>query len=66
MCVRCFYPLSNAEIGHVTGLLRSELIADGPNIYLCGPPPMIEAAESWLADKGVDDKLIHAEKFLAS
>ena len=54
------------ETGHVTGLLRSELIAGRPNIYLCGPPPMIEAAESWLADNGVDDKLIHAEKFLAS
>ena len=56
----------DANIGHVTSLLRSELIAGEPNVYLCGPPPMIEAAENWLADKGVDEKLIHAEKFLAS
>ena len=56
----------NADTGHVTGLLRNELITGEPNVYLCGPPPMIEAAESWLADRSVDDKLIHAEKFLAS
>ena len=54
------------EIGHVTALLRDELIAGGVDVYLCGPPPMIEAAESWLSDKGVDDKLVHAEKFLPS
>ena len=54
------------ETGHVTALLRDELIAGGVDVYLCGPPPMIEAAESWLSDKGVDDKLVHAEKFLPS
>lgn len=54
------------ETGHVTALLRDELVAGGVDVYLCGPPPMIEAAESWLSDKGVDDKLVHAEKFLPS
>lgn len=53
-------------VGHVTGLLRDELIAEGPDIYLCGPPPMIEAAESWLAERDVDRTLIHAEKFVPS
>ena len=53
-------------VDHVTGLLRDELIAEGPDVYLCGPPPMIEAAESWLAARGVDPALIHAEKFLPS
>jgi anthranilate 1,2-dioxygenase reductase subunit len=52
--------------GHVTSLLREELIGDGAEIYLCGPPPMIEAAESWLAGQNVDEKRIHAEKFLPS
>jgi NAD(P)H-flavin reductase len=56
----------DGAIGHVTQLLREELIGAGPDIYLCGPPPMIEAAESWLADRKVDDKMIHAEKFLPS
>ena len=53
--------------GHVTGLLRPEIINDGNcDVYLCGPPPMIEAAESWLRDNGVDGDQIHAEKFLPS
>ena len=56
----------DGAVGHVTQLLRDELISGGPDIYLCGPPPMIEAAESWLAERNVDDKLIHAEKFLPS
>ena len=56
----------DGSTGHVTSLLRSELIGDGADIYLCGPPPMIEAAEGWLAAQQIDEKLIHAEKFLPS
>ena len=56
----------DGAIGHVTQLLRDELISAGPDIYLCGPPPMIEAGERWLADRKIDEKLIHAEKFLPS
>lgn len=53
--------------GHVTDLLRPELINGGDcDVYLCGPPPMIEAAESWLRDNHVEPTQIHAEKFLAS
>jgi NAD(P)H-flavin reductase/ferredoxin len=53
-------------VGHVTQLLRDELISTAADVYLCGPPPMIEAGQSWLADHNVDDKLIHVEKFLPS
>jgi NAD(P)H-flavin reductase/ferredoxin len=53
-------------VGHVTALLRDELIAGGPDVYLCGPPPMIEAGETWLAAHGVDPRRIHTEKFLPS
>ncbi len=56
----------DGTIGHVTQLLRYELIGSGPDVYLCGPPPMIEAGQSWLADQKVDEKLIHVEKFLPS
>lgn len=56
----------DGSTGHVTALLRDELIGAGPDIYLCGPPPMIEAGQSWLSERGVDDKLIHVEKFLPS
>ncbi len=53
--------------GHVTGLLRTEILNAGDcEIYLCGPPPMIDAAEAWLTGQGHDSSLIHAEKFVPS
>jgi benzoate/toluate 1,2-dioxygenase reductase subunit len=53
--------------GHVTSLLRPELLdANGSDVYLCGPPPMIEAAESWLRAQGVPASQVYAEKFLPS
>ena len=56
----------DGTVGHVTQMLRSELIGAGADIYLCGPPPMIEAGQDWLKDQGIDEKLVHAEKFLPS
>ena len=53
--------------GHVTSLLRPELLNGGDcEVYLCGPPPMIDAAEKWLSDNGVPPSLVHAEKFVPS
>ena len=53
--------------GHVTSLLRPELLhANGSDVYLCGPPPMIEAAQSWLHAQGVPATQVYAEKFLPS
>ncbi len=31
--------------------------------YMCGPPPMIEAATELLRDRGLDDSRIHYDKF---
>ena len=57
----------DGETGHVTDLLREEHLNGGDcDVYLCGPPPMIDAAESWLAENGVDASRIHAEKFVPS
>ena len=57
----------DGHVGHVTELLRSEHVAGGDvDAYLCGPPPMIEAAETWLLGNGVEGARIHAEKFLPS
>lgn len=53
-------------VGHVTSLLRDELLGAGQHVYLCGPPPMIEAGEAWLAGQGVEEARIHTEKFLPS
>ena len=53
--------------GHVTGRLREEIINDGDvDVYLCGPPPMIEAGQAWLKSHGVPDERVHTEKFLPS
>ena len=53
--------------GHVTSLLRDEILNGGNcEVYLCGPPPMIEAAEAALAARDIDPSRIHAEKFVAS
>ncbi len=55
----------SGQTGHVTTLLRDELLYGGEvDAYLCGPPPMVEAAQTWLAQRGVTR--IHAEKFVAS
>ena len=53
-------------VGHVTGMLRFDQVDGGQQVYLCGPPPMIEAAEEWLHDHGIEDARVHAEKFLPS
>jgi NAD(P)H-flavin reductase/ferredoxin len=53
--------------GHVTGLLKPDLINSGDcDVYLCGPPPMIEAASIWLRNNGIGADKIHAERFISS
>jgi NAD(P)H-flavin reductase/ferredoxin len=53
--------------GHVTALLRTELLNGGDcDVYLCGPPPMIEAASAWLRENGMDPARVHAERFVIS
>ena len=36
------------------------------DVYLCGPPPMVEAVRKWLADQGVTPANFHYEKFSPS
>jgi len=59
-------PEWSGNVGHVTDLLHEDFINSEADIYLCGPPPMIEVAENWLSERGVNSKLIHSEKFLPS
>ncbi len=57
----------DGHVGHVTELLGPKHVTGGDvDVYLCGPPPMIEAAETWLLANGVEAARIHAEKFLPS
>lgn len=34
-----------------------------PDVYLCGPPPMMDAAFAALTAAGVPEGQIHAERF---
>ena len=54
--------------GFVTDLLNTDTLPDAAatDAYLCGPPPMIEAAQKALAERGVPADRVFAEKFLPS
>ncbi|MFA7232068.1 MAG: FAD-binding oxidoreductase [Victivallaceae bacterium] len=50
--------------GFITKKFLKENITDiNKNIYVCGPPPMMEAIEKFLADLHVDEKFIIKEIF---
>ncbi|WP_102224899.1 benzoate 1,2-dioxygenase electron transfer component BenC [Acidimangrovimonas sediminis] len=53
--------------GYVTNHLDDAMLHGGAvDIYLCGPPAMVEAVRSFLRDKGVDPANFHYEKFTPS
>ncbi|MBU2419204.1 MAG: ring-hydroxylating dioxygenase ferredoxin reductase family protein [Alphaproteobacteria bacterium] len=57
------YPLK----GYVTHHLADEHLNAGDcDIYLCGPPPMVEAVRTFLRAKGVIPTHFHYEKFAPS
>jgi NAD(P)H-flavin reductase/ferredoxin len=49
--------------GMVTDLIP-EFIVPGAHAYLCGPPPMIDAAEHALQQHGIFSRHIHADRFI--
>jgi anthranilate 1,2-dioxygenase reductase subunit len=54
--------------GGKTGLIpdhldRRLLEANPFDMYLCGPPPMVEAVKQWLAEQGIDGSRLFYEKF---
>lgn len=53
--------------GYVTEHLSdAHLNAGDCDIYLCGPPAMVEAVRTFLRDKGVEPRHFHYEKFAPS
>ncbi len=53
--------------GYVTEHLSDEHLNAGDcDIYLCGPPPMVEAVRTFLRDRDVEPKHFHYEKFAPS
>jgi benzoate/toluate 1,2-dioxygenase reductase component len=53
--------------GFVTHHMQPEHLNDGlVDIYLCGPPPMVDAVRKHLADQGVQPASFYYEKFAGS
>lgn len=42
----------------------SQYLSADTQVYLCGPPPMIDAVTETVTELGIQDKNIHADKFL--
>jgi propane monooxygenase reductase subunit len=54
----------DGETGFITDVLkRYEVDLSGAHAYLCGPPPMVEAAMPLLAALGAPEKHIYYDKF---
>lgn len=52
------YVTAHVEPGHLHG--------GDVDVYLCGPPPMVDAVRAWLATQGVTPANFHYEKFSPS
>jgi ferredoxin-NADP reductase/ferredoxin len=62
----CVADLSSAarNKGFVTGLIDAGTLHHGDaDVYLCGPPPMVEAVRGHIASLGVTPASFHYEKF---
>ncbi|MBD3947809.1 benzoate 1,2-dioxygenase electron transfer component BenC [Nocardioides ganghwensis] len=56
-----------ARQGYVMGLIRPEHLYGGDvAVYLCGPPPMVEAVRAHFAEQGVEPTGFYYEKFALS
>jgi benzoate/toluate 1,2-dioxygenase reductase component len=50
--------------GWVTQHMPDDLLAGGEvDVYLCGPPPMVDAVRAWLLENGITPNSFHYEKF---
>lgn len=55
------------QTGYVTQHIDAEHLNDGDvDIYLCGPPPMVEAVSHYLREQGISPANFYYEKFAAS
>ena len=55
---------SHAKLGYVTDHLSPGDLRDGDvDVYVCGPPPMVEGVRKWMAGLGVTPKNFLFEKF---
>jgi benzoate/toluate 1,2-dioxygenase reductase subunit len=55
---------THARRGWVTQHMPAEALNDGDvDVYLCGPPPMVDAVRKYFDDNGVTPRSFHYEKF---
>jgi benzoate/toluate 1,2-dioxygenase reductase subunit len=53
--------------GHVMAHVESGHLNGGDvDVYLCGPPPMVDAVRAWLSEQGMTPANFYYEKFLPS
>ncbi|MBW9107438.1 2Fe-2S iron-sulfur cluster binding domain-containing protein [Paraburkholderia phenoliruptrix] len=57
-------PGSSHRRGRVTQLLEALSIDQSSSIYVCGPPPMVDAVRAILKDKQIPARQLYAEKFI--
>jgi benzoate/toluate 1,2-dioxygenase reductase subunit len=54
----------NERQGYVTQHMATEVLNDGDvDVYLCGPPPMVDAVRQHFKNQGVNPASFHYEKF---
>ena len=57
----------DGPVGLVTDLLDPDMFGGGDaDVYLCGPPAMVEATRTWLGNNGIHGTGLYYEKFVAS
>ena len=58
---------AHSRKGYVTAHIEPAHLNGGDvDIYLCGPPPMVEAVRGWLDRQGITPASFHFEKFAPS
>ena len=60
-------PNWHGDVGVVTDLLeRTPLYGGNVDVYMCGPPAMVDATRRWLQLRGLSNANLYYEKFLPS
>ena len=55
---------SAPHTGYVTQIIEPQHLNDGDvDVYLCGPPPMVNAVATWLETEGVEPANFYFERF---
>lgn len=60
-------PSWNGQRGYVAEHFDAAALREIPfDMYLCGPPPMVESVKDWLATNAIDNGRLYFEKFTES